>query len=151
MPSHRNNRAHKKWTDLEGDIVKAHQRADIQKFIDRFKSSALPVNIVADFQDLVVKALHSRMKADQLGYHASIRINVPRTLFYGHVCPRLEQRHFWSAHYGDWSAVSFRTRLIGRLSSITGLKRVFGDLFVSAVTQVLTFIIVKSTGRSIRL
>jgi hypothetical protein len=74
------------------------------------------------------------MHYEKLGT-AYIMIPVPRTVFYTFVYPKLTEVHFWSGHYGDWAVPQFRTRLLGSMSTLRGLRKVFGTRFVQPKQQ----------------
>jgi len=125
---------YKKWSDAEGNIIKKQQKKEIEDYEARFASKPLSVSIEEDFQAQAVDALKSRMKAQSRG-DAHINIHCARTVFYSMVSPQLENKRIWSRHFGDWAKPNFQTRVIGRLSTLNALRRVFGDLFVKAQTQ----------------
>ena len=69
-----------------------------------------------------------------IGKNTQIFFQVPRTLFYAFVYPKLSNIKHWVAHYGDWASMTYRHRLISRVDGIAELRNIFGDLFVAPRT-----------------
>jgi len=106
----------------------------MKKYIRNFKNKRCSIDLVTDFQNSALQTLCSRMRAENLcdGY---IMIPVPRTVYYTFVYPKLNDVRFWSAHYGDWAIPQFRTRVVGSVNTLRGLRKIFGARFVKPKQQ----------------
>jgi len=74
------------------------------------------------------------MSGNKLGNKALIVADVPKTIFFGHVVPKLTRTSFSHVRYGDWSIPRFCMRFVGSVSGITDLIPILGDSFVAPRT-----------------
>jgi len=122
---------YKKWGKEDEKRIKEAFVVLVEGELECVKSLEISNELVNDFRASAYSLLSSRMHYDKVAENACIYIPVPRTIYYKFVHPQLKNVRNWMAHIGDWSQPHYRHRILSNLDSISELRLLFGDAFVT--------------------
>lgn len=64
-----------------------------------------------------------------------IRAFVPRSMFLKLIFPRLQNVRYWKAHWGSWDRFQFNFRILGEITKLHTIRKIFGQNFVKPREQ----------------